>query len=425
MTAPAGSARADLGSALDASRERALDRLQRLVRAQAVAGNEAGAQAIVADAFRAMGARVDTFDVDPDDLARYPGWASTDADYRGRPNVVGVLRGMGDGRSLILNAHVDSVVPGPAELWERDPWSAEISHGRLHGRGAWDDKAGIAIMLWIADALCESGIQMRGDLILESVIDEESSGNGTLACSARGYRADAAIVVDGRVGRAVTAHCGQLWFRITVHGRSAAAVRSRTGVNAIELLLPFVTELRKLEREVPLPPPPFDQLGDAFQLNPGVIAGGATPTTVPAITSLDCHMTFAPPLSLDDAKALVARAVERVTRGSDWLVRNPADLQFLSLQVPPFVAPAGTAELVAALDRSQRAALGTPLEVGPIAGFGDLRHFQLAGPTPCCLYGSGIGENPHAPNEWLELASMDHAAHTLASFVVEWCGRGQ
>ncbi len=423
MTAPAESVSADIVGALEASRDRAVHRLQRLVQAEAVVGNEAGAQVIVAEALKAAGARVDVFEVDPDMLGSHPGWGPTDADYRGRPNVVGVLAGTGGGRSLILNAHIDSVVPGAPELWDRDPWSAVISDGRLYGRGAWDDKAGVAILLWIADVLWGSRVQMRGDLILESVIDEESSGNGTLACGARGYRADAAMVVDGRGGRAVTAHCGQLWFRISVRGRSAAAVRSRSGVNAIELLLPFVAALRTLEREAPLPAPPFDHLADAFQLNPGVIAGGATPTTVPGIASLDCHMAFAPPLSLDDAKALVVGTVERVARRNEWLLHNPPDLRFLSLQVPPFVGPAGTAELVAALDRSQRVALGTALEVGPIAGFGDLRHFQLADPTPCCLYGSGNGENPHAPNEWLELASMDQAARTLATFVIEWCGR--
>jgi acetylornithine deacetylase len=409
--------------ALDRSWPSFVSLVRDLIRARSVSGAEAGAQELVAERLRRAGARVDAFDVDPRELAKLPGWGPTETDYSGRPNVVAVIAGAGRGRSLILNAHIDSVVPGPIELWDRDPWSAAIEGDRIYGRGAWDDKVGVAVIVWLAEALHDAGIQLAGDLIIQSVIDEEISGNGTLACMARGYRADAAVVVDGRgPGTAVTAHCGQLWFRVTAHGRTAAAVESWRGQNAIEMLLAIVAELRQLESVIGRDrTAPFDRVEHPVQLNIGIIQGGATPTTVPALATMDCHLTFPGPLTLDDAKGMVREALARVADRERWTADVATEVEFLSLQVSPFVAPPSEA-LLAALDRSQREILGVPLERRAIAGFGDLRHFQIGGPTPCCIYGPTAGGGPHAANEWVDLAPVPGAARVLAAFVLDWCG---
>jgi len=404
-----------IDAALDARWPRTLALLQELVRARASSGHETAAQAIVAERLRDAGCRVEVFDVDAERLSRLPDWGPTGLGYAGRPNVVAVLRGAGGGRSLILNAHVDAVAPGPSELWVRDAWSADIDGDHLHGRGSWDDKAGVATLVWLVEALRDAEVRLAGDLIVESVIEEEISGNGTLACAARGYRADAAVVIDGRgPGSAVTAHCGQLWFRVTVLGRSAAAVESRRGANAIELLLPVIERLHALEADLGRDAAvPFDGLPHSAQLNVGLVAGGVTPATVPATASIDCHLAFPGPHTLEQVRAAVRETVAQSG--------VPAAVEFLSLQVPPFIAPESEA-LLAALDRAQRQVIGTALERRTIAGFGDLRHFQHDGDTPSCLYGVTTGAEPHAPNEWVDLAPLPRAARILAAFVCNWCG---
>ncbi len=113
-------------AALDARWGRTVALLRDLVRARASSGHETAAQEIVAARLREAGCQVEVFDVDAAHLSLLPGWGPTGLGYAGRPDVVGVIRGTGGGRSLILNAHVDAVAPGPAELWERDAWSAEI-----------------------------------------------------------------------------------------------------------------------------------------------------------------------------------------------------------------------------------------------------------------------------------------------------------
>lgn len=197
-------------------------------------------------------------------------------------------------------------------------------------------------------------------------------------------------------------------------GRSAAAVESRRGVNAIELLPRVIERLHVLEAELGRgATAPSDGLPRPAQLNVGVVAGGATPTTVPAAASIDCHLAFPGPHTLDEMKAAVTETVARSGIA--------AAVEFLSLQVPPFVAPDSEA-LLGALDRAQRLVIGTPLERRTIAGFGDLRHFQRDGDTPCCLYGVTAGAEPHAPNEWVDLAPLPRAARILAAFVCDWCG---
>jgi acetylornithine deacetylase len=279
------------------------------------------------------------------------------------------------------------------------------------------------MLVWLVRSLRDAGVRLAGDLIVESVIEEEISGNGTLACAASGYRADAAVVVDGRgPGNAVTAHCGQLWFRAAVRGRTAAAVESWRGRNAIEMLVPVIGGLRELEASLAgAASAPFDRVERPVQLNIGVVQGGSTPTTVPGSAFVDGHLTFPGPLTLSEVKSKVVEAITRVGERERWTGELAPSVQFLSLQVPPFAGPASD-ELLSELDRAQRGVLGTALEERAVAGFGDLRHFQLGGPTPCCLYGPTTGGGPHAANEWVDLAALRDSALVLASFVTSWCG---
>jgi acetylornithine deacetylase len=110
-------------------------------------------------------------------------------------NVVGAHRartpgGGGAGRSLILNGHIDVVPTGPLDMWATPPFVPVVRNGWMHGRGAGDMKAGLAASLFAMDALARCGLAPAGDVYLQSVIEEECTGNGALACLERGYRGD-------------------------------------------------------------------------------------------------------------------------------------------------------------------------------------------------------------------------------------------
>src|SRR5215218_287795 len=154
--------------AVDRLAPRAIALLQELVRTPSLTGNEQAAQQIVASAMQEIGLEVDVWEPPAEDLAPYAEHVGEFETLAGRPNVVGVWRGSGGGKSMILNGHIDTVEPGSRDQWDVDPFSAAIVDGRLFGRGSLDMKAGVVANFLAAAALRGTGWQPKGDVIVES-----------------------------------------------------------------------------------------------------------------------------------------------------------------------------------------------------------------------------------------------------------------
>ena len=164
----------------------------------------------------------------------------------GRPNVVGVARGTGGGRSLLLNAHTDTV--GVAGM--SSPYEPSEEGGRLYGRGALDMKAGLAAAMVTVASLRG----LAGDVVLAAVIDEEAGGAGTRALLDSGFRADAAIVPEPTGLDVAVAHKGFVGFEIETLGRAAHGSRPERGIDAIARMGPVLTELAILAEGLRLGP---------------------------------------------------------------------------------------------------------------------------------------------------------------------------
>lgn len=196
-----------------------LAQLQRLVSTPSVVGSEGACQRLVAEMMEGACDSIDVWEPDASCLEQHPAYFPRGVDFKGRPNVVGIVEGRGGGRSMILHAHVDVVDPGPMDAWRYAPWSGAISNGKLYGRGSVDDKAGLSIIIFVAQCVRSLGLSLEGDIILESVVDEEWGGGGTLSTIQKGYRADAAIVFEpSGLGICPAVRGGQA-FRITVMGK--------------------------------------------------------------------------------------------------------------------------------------------------------------------------------------------------------------
>ncbi|MBS1241038.1 MAG: acetylornithine deacetylase, partial [Gemmatimonadetes bacterium] len=145
----------------------------------------------------------------------------------GRVSVTGRLPGSGGGRSLMLNAHYDTVgVEGMT-----DPFSGTVADGRLFGRGAYDMKGSLAAMMAAVESLRRAGVPLRGDLVLAAVADEEYGSLGTADLLAR-VRTDAAIVTEPTNCAVCLAHKGYEWIEVLTEGRAAHGSRFREGVDA-------------------------------------------------------------------------------------------------------------------------------------------------------------------------------------------------
>ena len=163
--------------------------------------------------------------------------------FAGRPNLFGLRRGNGTGKSLILNSHVD-VVPATAD-WP-DAFSGRIEGDVVHGRGAVDCKGQIVTALAALQALKDARVKLAGDLTVEFVIEEEVGGNGALAAIVDGPRADGVIVLEATQMLIHPANRGAVWFRATIEGKSVHMGRIREGVNAIEKACEMIRRMRGL-----------------------------------------------------------------------------------------------------------------------------------------------------------------------------------
>ncbi len=179
-----------------------------------------------------------------------------------RANLVGKLEGAGGGRSLILSGHVD-VVPTPnPDKWTDPPFSGVVKNDRIWGRGSSDMKGGIAAMVKAVEAIRKCGVKLKGDLLVECTVGEETGDGATVGAAAtvdRGYQADAAIIPEPTETLWFCSG-GLLWLSLSVIGKTghgfvryemirAGGKGSAVGVNAIEKAFKVCAALRDLEEE--------------------------------------------------------------------------------------------------------------------------------------------------------------------------------
>jgi acetylornithine deacetylase len=305
----------------------------------------------------------------------------------GRFNVVAIARGSGGGRSLLLNAHMDTV--GTAGM-ER-PLDPREEDGRLYGRGAYDMKASLAgIMLAGAEA-ARAGL--RGDVIVTAVCDEEVGSIGSGAVAER-VRADAAIVAEPTEERLAIAHRGFAWFEIETRGRAAHGSRPDLGEDAIARMGDVLGRLQDLDRS--LRKAPAHPLLGTGSLHASLIEGGTELSTYPDRCLLTAERRTLPGEKADD----VAAEALRLLGGAEGSTR-------VTFFREPFEAAANT-EIMITVARHA----GDPEVVG-VPFWADSALFAAAG-IPTVLFGPR-GDGAHAAVEWVDVASAERCAALYAA----------
>src|SRR3954470_4555544 len=208
------------------------DLLAELVAAPTVLGHEEPGQAVMARAFADCG--LDPVDVpmDAEAIRADPHHSPFSWAVEGKRNVVASWAGSTGphppGRSLILNGHVDVVPPASSALWTSDPFEPRRAGDWLYGRGAGDMKASLVAMTGAVRALRRADVRLAGDLQLQSVVEEECTGNGALQCLIDGHTADACVLTEPHPDHLTVAQVGVLWFHVEIAGAPAHAARAST-----------------------------------------------------------------------------------------------------------------------------------------------------------------------------------------------------
>jgi acetylornithine deacetylase len=380
-------------------------------------------QTMVSETLSALGFHLETWEANAAELERFPGsGVNPERDLGNMPIVVGTLPGQGSGRSLILNGHYDVVPPGLRENWRHNPFGAEVDGGRLYGRGACDMKGGLAAMLQAIEAIRQAGIELDGDLVVQTVPDEESTCMGTLSCCQRGYKADAALIPEPTGLNVLVAMRGSLYGTITVFGRAGHADmtqphwREGGAVNAISKAVQVLQGLEELSADWRTRPDKQHRHLDPDAIVPTVIRGGEWEVTIPERVDISFGSTFIP--GTRDARDQIEKHLERVAALDPWLREHPPKLE------------AGEWWYGAEVDEEEpivQTGLQALRDLGhqpSTIGYGSLTdaiHLINYAGIPTISIGPS-DKTAHMADEYVEINELVSTAKALALVIMRWCG---
>jgi acetylornithine deacetylase len=326
----------------------------------------------------------------------------------GRPNVVGRLRGTGEGRTLMFCGHTDVVDAEPSQF------APVARDGRMHGRGTNDMKGGIAASVIVAERLA-AGPRLAGDVLMAFVIDEEWASLGAEALIGR-YQADGAVLPEQSDLDVVIAHGGFAWYEVTSLGVESAGGEPEKGIDGIALAGPLLTGIVELDRELEgrVASLPYPNDGRP-NIHASTIRGGQTYPTYPAQCVIQIERCIMPGESLAESYAELEALLERARtadprfRGSSTtaIAREPVMLDRDEPVVQAMIGAVSETTGEAPVVRSDY-------------GWMDSGVLVEAG-IPCVVYGP-LGEGVHTADEWVDLASLDTCVDVFERFARTFCG---
>ncbi len=275
-------------------------------------------------------------------------------------------------------------------------------------------------MTYAVKAIDKAGFGLAAPVTLETVIEEECSGNGALACRVQGIDADAVLIPEPFGPTILTAQVGVCWFKVSLAGIPSHVLSTQSGVNAIEKSFVLIAALRKLEVQLNSHShPAYVDIPHPINLNVGGISGGDWPSTVPADAEVKCRLAFFPGTSFTEIQSLIKQTIFDAADKDEWLSRNLPTVEFYGFRseghqvdadLPAFKLLSGCQQ-----DLTGKAALQFISTCTT-----DLRSFIQFSKAQATCFGP-VAENIHASDERVNLASVIHTAKVYALFLARWC----
>jgi len=406
-----------LRAAIEAHRDQAVDLLSDLIGFPSTRDDEGPAVRYLQERLQEL---VDACELVPvaDSIQEDPDYSFPldDFTYADQPNLRVVRRGIGGGKSLIINTHIDVVPPSPGQ---EKPFAARLENGIVHGRGACDCKGQIATLYLALTALKEMGVQLKGDLIGHIVIEEECGGNGTLAFVRGADRADAAIVLEPSDLKILPSIRGAVWFATTCYGRaghSGQAGRTvsalKEAIRAIEILEGYHDRLLAASKGHPL----YDAFDNPMPITFGMMEAGDWPAMAPNWATFKGVLGFLPTRTKEQIMEEMQEALR--VEGGDWLPGH-FDMDFIyrhdCSEVPVDHA------LVRTLEAACRNS-GRDPEVAAMPASCDAWFYSNLIEVPAVVFGAGSLGVAHSAQEQIPVRDIVKGAEILARTVAAWCG---
>ncbi|MDA7948777.1 MAG: ArgE/DapE family deacylase [Hyphomicrobiaceae bacterium] len=411
---------------IDSKRDHAVDFLQTLIRFPSVTGDEGPIQAHLKDYLEDMDLDIDMWDMDAEEIQKHPAAAVVTESYEGRPNIVATRKGTGGGRSLLLNGHTDVIPEGPRESWTDDPWEAKIRDNRIYGRGSSDMKSGVSSQILAVQYIEEAGIKLKGDVLVNLVVDEEVSGHGTLDTVLRGYKADAAISGETSTLAVQPACIGRIWFQILIRGKKAGIQTRYEGVNAIDLgyKIKVAIDDHEKHRLETVSHPLYPHILSTLPCLVGTIESGSFPSAFPDTCLLKGSIATVPGESHEGVKQAFLEHISKVVSEDEWMKEHPPEVtfgnKFGGLDAEAADIPADH-PIVTTLVDCFKEVTGKDPEISGRQGAADTRFLINNGDTPTVIFGPGPTAVMHANDEYVDIDDYMTAIKVYALSICEWC----
>ena len=391
-------------------------------------GDEGPSQRFIEEKLRALDLTVDVFEPDSvPGITDHPLWNPAPKNYADRPNVVGVWKGTGGGKSLLLTTHVDVVPLGPLEAWKaHGPWDADLEDGKIFARGAVDVKGGLACLAGAIEVVMKAGLRPKGDVILASCVDEEHGGmNGSLAVVCKGYTADATVLIEPTGMVVCPGTQGGQQINLHVRGKGVYLVDKHLGVDAIDKMYIVRQALQKLEagRNARFTDEPLlSDLPLPATVNIQDIHGGDSAGQVADLCSSYIWYIANPGETEAGVMAEFQEAIDAACAEDDWLREHPPEVAIYGKFLDPCAIPTDS-PIIGTMHNALRD-IGKPVKPLQYMKSGcDLSRFVLpsGGNMPGVVFGPGDASVAHTPREYVEVVDLIDTVRILARTIVEWC----
>lgn len=416
---------------IEANKREILNFLRSILKIPSITGKEYEIQQFISRKFESMNIEVDMWEPEMEKLKKHVAYCSELGleDFKHRPVVVGKFTGDGRGRSILFNGHVDVVDPGSTMEWNYHPWSAHVEGDKIYARGASDMKGGVTAMVMALDCILKAGVDIKGDVMIESVPDEEGGGAkggggsaGTLSCILRGYKADAGVVAEPTEMCIAPVSRGVLLFKIKIRGCAAHAARADLGISAVEKAIKIFNSLidlqsiRKEDKKHPL----LEKYPLYTPVIIGVLSCGNIATAVPGECVMEGEIGITPGETVSEVKRQFEEHVRKTSELDPWLRKHQPYVEYGTW--------AGSSEIpadhpiVKVFSETYRKVTGRKAVVEGVPYSSDVWLLTNYGNTPTITFGPGSIAQAHGRNEFVSVNDVISATKIFALSIMNWCG---
>lgn len=425
---------------IDNRRDHIIAFLQDLVRMPSPEGQGERIQEFIANYHSGLEADiVDKFSPNEEQLKDHPGFSPIEPEHGGceigdKPVVVGVYKGTGGGKSLIFTGHIASAT-GPwhlseVERFKHDPFAGEIENGILYGRGSRNMKSGMAAAIMALKVIRESGVKLKGDVIIQTNTDEDTGCNGSMQTIVNGYKADGGICPEPTIAEKgfilYTAVGGACIFRIRVRGVAFSSSRHWMGVSALDKGFKIFKAIKEFEKHRVKTARKHPLFKD-YKIFPttviGVFRSGNWPTTTPGQVIIEGRTGMVPGENPKDVMQEFESFVQSAAQSDSWLKDHPPIISWPWHWEPievPYDHPITqmTIEIFKEVMGEEPRIKGSP-------GAGDMCKFNAYGNTPTIYLGpittGYLPETVHSYEENVVLDRYIDLTKMYALAILKWC----